>query len=49
MEHVLTIALLSVMGFSLGLLVMRIFGAPGDEAPLEDAAVRLQSANLLRR
>ncbi len=49
MEHLLTIGLVSVMGFSLGLLLMRLFGAPGDHGPLEDAVVRLQSASLLRR
>ncbi len=49
MERVLTVTLLSVLGFNLGLLLMRLFGAPADEGPLGDAAVRLRSENPSRR
>ncbi len=49
MRHVLTVSLLSVLGFNLGLLLMRLFGIPGDDGPLEDAAVRLRSENPSRR
>ena len=42
MEHRLIVALLLVIGFNLGLLVMRVFGAPGDGERLKDASVRLQ-------
>lgn len=49
MEHVLTVSLLSVLGFNLGLLLMRLFGVPGDDGPLEDAVLRLRSQNPSRR
>ena len=42
MEHPLIIAVLLVMGFNLGLLLMRVFGPPGDVERLEDASVRLR-------
>ncbi len=49
MEHPLIIAVLLVMGFYLGLLVMRVFGAPGDGERLKDASVRLQREAPSRR
>ena len=45
MEHPLTIVLLLTMGFNLGLLLLRVFGAPGDHESLEDACVRLRRAS----
>ena len=42
MDHLLIVALLLAIGFNLGLLVMRVFGSPGDDERLKDASVRLQ-------
>jgi hypothetical protein len=49
MHHVVTASLLSVLGFSLGLLLMHVFGAPGDERRIEKASVRLRSESPARR
>lgn len=49
MEHVLTLSLLSILGVNLGLLLRRIFGAPGDNDPLVDACVRLRRESPARR
>ncbi len=42
MERLLTIALLLIIGFNVGLLMIRVFGAPGTEDRPEDACVRLR-------
>jgi hypothetical protein len=42
MEHPLTIVLLLTMGFNLGLLLLRVFGVPGDPEAHEDTCVRLR-------
>ena len=42
MEHPLTIALLLIIGFNPGFLLIRVFGVPGDPDTLEDACVRLR-------
>jgi len=49
MEHLLIVALLLAIGFTLGFLVMRVFGSPGDEERLKDASVRLQRGNPSRQ
>jgi hypothetical protein len=49
MDHLLIVALLLVIGFNLGLLVMRVFGSPGDQERLKDASVRLQRGSPSRQ
>jgi hypothetical protein len=49
MEHLLSVALLLAIGFTLGFLVMRVFGSPGDHERLKDASVRLQRGNPSRQ
>ena len=48
MEHPLTIALLLILGFNLGVVLVRVFGPPEPAVPPEQACVHDPVTHLLR-